>query len=65
MLRGVDLELCRGEIVGLVGRTVRGKSTLTKILSGALTRDGGKVERFSRIGHCPQDPCLTGRREDR
>ena len=61
VLRGVDLQLGRGEIVGLVGENGSGKSTLMRILSGALPRDGGRVERLGRIGYCPQDPILYQR----
>ena len=61
VLRGADLELRRGEIVGLVGENGSGKSTLMKILSGALPRDGGRVQRLGRIGYCPQEPILYER----
>jgi ABC-type multidrug transport system ATPase subunit len=61
VLRGVELELRRGEIVGLVGENGSGKSTLMRILSGALPRDGGMVERLGRIGYCPQEPILYQR----
>ena len=41
-LRGVDLALYPGEILGLVGDNAAGKSTLMKILSGAyLPTEGG------------------------
>ena len=43
-LRGVDLDLFPGECVGLVGDNAAGKSTLTKILSGAYLPDGGAIE---------------------
>jgi simple sugar transport system ATP-binding protein len=43
-LRGVDLELWPGEALGLVGDNAAGKSTLTKILAGALTPDAGTIE---------------------
>ncbi|MHB8632365.1 MAG: ABC-F family ATP-binding cassette domain-containing protein [Thermoplasmatota archaeon] len=43
VLRGVDLELLKGDRVGLVGGNGVGKSTLLKILDGALDADGGTV----------------------
>ena len=36
-------ELYPGEVVGLLGHNGAGKSTLIKILSGAYTRDSGKI----------------------
>lgn len=42
-LRGVSLDLCRGEILGLVGDNGAGKSTLMKILAGALAPDDGEI----------------------
>ena len=42
-LRGVDLSLYPGECVGLVGDNAAGKSTLTKILAGALVPDRGTI----------------------
>lgn len=42
-LSGVDLELRRGEIMGLVGDNGAGKSTLVKILAGAVMPDAGRV----------------------
>ncbi len=42
-LRGVDLDLMPGECLGLVGDNAAGKSTLTKILSGAYVADGGTI----------------------
>ncbi|MBN1136352.1 MAG: sugar ABC transporter ATP-binding protein [Anaerolineae bacterium] len=42
-LRDVDLELRRGEIMGIVGDNGAGKSTLMKILSGAYVADEGEI----------------------
>jgi len=42
-LRNVDLELRRGEIMGMVGDNGAGKSTLMKILSGAYLADEGEI----------------------
>ncbi len=42
-LRNVDLELRRGEILGLVGDNAAGKSTLMKILAGAYIPDAGEI----------------------
>jgi ribose transport system ATP-binding protein len=42
-LRGVDLELQRGKVHGLLGANGAGKSTLIKILSGAYPASGGKI----------------------
>lgn len=42
-LRDVNLELRRGEIMGIVGDNGAGKSTLMKILSGAYVADEGEI----------------------
>jgi len=42
-LRGVDLEVAKGEIHALIGENGAGKSTLMKVLSGAHKRDSGDM----------------------
>lgn len=61
-LKSVDLELRRGEIMGLVGDNGAGKSTLMKILSGAYLADEGEIYingQKARI-HNPQDAFNLG-----
>jgi ABC-2 type transport system ATP-binding protein len=43
VLRGVDLAVARGSLVGLVGQNGAGKSTLLRALTGLCRRDGGTV----------------------
>lgn len=43
VLRGVDLEVSRGENVVVLGRSGTGKSVLIKIICGLLTQDKGSV----------------------
>jgi ABC-type sugar transport system ATPase subunit len=56
-LHNVDLELRRGEILGLVGDNGAGKSTLMKVLSGAILPDAGQIflEGQQVTIHNPQD----------
>jgi putative ABC transport system ATP-binding protein len=42
-LRGVDLELCSGELVALLGPSGSGKSTLLNLLGGIDRPDGGEI----------------------
>src|SRR5690554_3476515 len=43
ILRGVDLELYKGENLVVLGRSGTGKSVLIKIISGLLYPDSGNV----------------------
>lgn len=43
-LRGVDLDLEPGEVLGLMGDNGAGKSTLVKVVSGNYAADGGEIK---------------------
>ncbi len=58
VLKGVDLEVRSGEMVGLVGENGSGKSTIMKIIVGLLGRDGGTVDLEGKLGYCPQIPLV-------
>ena len=43
-LKGVDLEVYEGEVIGLIGENGAGKSTLLKIIIGAQPQDSGQMQ---------------------
>ena len=45
LIDGVDLEISRGERIGLLGRNGTGKSTLMRLIAGELDADNGEVLR--------------------
>lgn len=73
VLKGVSLEVRRGEFYALMGPNGSGKSTLAAIIASVVTADSGTVEIFGAkpanarkwFGYVPQDnfsiPLLTGR----
>ncbi len=71
LLRGVSLRMAPGEILGVIGPSGAGKTTLARLAAGAATPDAGAVrldganmadwdgDRLGRfIGYVPQDSAL-------
>ncbi len=71
VINGVDLRIAKGQVVGVVGPTGAGKSTLVKLLlryyeplSGEIRVDGEPLERFTlesfrrHVGYVSQDAFL-------
>ena len=48
-LKGVNLEIKKGETVGIIGTNGSGKSTILKIITGVLYQTSGEVEINGRI----------------
>lgn len=51
ILRGIDLDIARRQVVAILGTSGSGKSTLLQLISGSLPPAGGKVEVCGRDVH--------------
>jgi len=65
-LHDIDLQVRRGECVGLIGPNGSGKSTLLKMLNGLIKPDDGRITIRGRVGGLIAlgagfNPILTGR----
>ncbi|KAA2257518.1 ABC transporter ATP-binding protein [Solihabitans fulvus] len=58
VLRGVDLQVHQGELVGIVGENGAGKTTLLRVLCGELRADHGEIAIDGTLGYCPQRTVL-------
>lgn len=64
-LRDINLEIRRGECMGLIGRNGAGKSTLLKLLNGLIKPDHGRITIKGRVRALIElgagfNPILTG-----
>jgi branched-chain amino acid transport system ATP-binding protein len=62
VLKGVDLKVDAGEIVGILGPNGAGKSTLLKTIAGLIKPARGEI-RFGEspiAGHAPREICRLG-----
>lgn len=50
VLEGIDLDVRRGQSVGVIGENGAGKSTLLKIIAGVISPSRGRVAVHGRIG---------------
>ncbi len=58
ILRGVNIELRRGEVLGITGPNGSGKTTLLKVLAKVLKPKRGQVRLFGRPIYVPENPLL-------
>lgn len=71
VLRGINIDIHQGDILGIVGPNDSGKSTLVKLLLGLYTPDQGQIlingcnirnmskhQLYSLISYIPQDHVL-------
>ena len=56
LFSGLEIEVYRGERIGIIGANGSGKTTLLRVLLGEVEPDGGKVTygRHAAVGYLPQ-----------
>ena len=56
VLKGIDLEIEKGELVSIMGASGSGKSTLLKIIAGVRSATRGRVTvgEGGKVGYLPQ-----------
>ncbi|KAF8134974.1 ABC transporter [Boletus edulis] len=57
-LRGVNMEIPRGKLVGIVGAVGAGKTSLLQGLIGEMRRIAGTVEFSGTVAYCAQTPWI-------
>lgn len=57
VIKNFSCEILRGEKIGVIGNNGRGKTTLLKMLAGAMPQDSGRIElgHQVQIGYFPQN----------
>ena len=61
LVRGVSLEIYKGQIVTLIGPNGSGKTTTAKMILNILKSDEGKIESYtSKMAYVPQKLVLIG-----
>ncbi len=56
VIKGLRLNLCKGEFYALLGGNGTGKTTALKVLSGLVRPYRGKVTLRGKLAHLPQNP---------
>jgi lipopolysaccharide transport system ATP-binding protein len=64
-LKNINLEICRSDRVGIIGKNASGKSTLLKIISGVTYPTKGNIEIYGKVSSALEagagfNPELTG-----
>ena len=65
VLKGVNLDIRRGEVVSIVGASGAGKTTLLQIMGGLSRPDGGRVEIAGEDVYSLKDKALSDLRNRR